>query len=180
MKKNVEIIPKGCGEKAGPLVFKVPLQKSGAISAGMAYISSRNDDHEGKETQVRWKGTKEILGEVISLDEFLLPRLSELTFMKCDTEGSELFIFRGAQKIMDRFHPTVLCEINPWFLQGFGIRLSELLDFFFQRDYKFYRYHRANGTLPHLYEMDPNGVVEDNYFFIHPRFKDRFSSLEAQ
>lgn len=173
--RNVEIIPKGCSDERGRVEFKIPLQKGGAMSAGLAYKATRNDDHEGKETQIRWKGTQKVWAEMTRVDD-LRSQFSKLTFIKCDTEGSEAFVFRGAAQVIDQFKPTVLCEINPWFLEGFGIRLSELLDFFFQRDYKLYRYRGAEG-ISRLEEMEPNAIVEDNYLFVHPRYADRFSPL---
>jgi FkbM family methyltransferase len=173
--RNVELVPKGCSERSGPVAFRIPLQRSRAMSAGQAHLARRNDDRAGKETQVRWAETREVWSEVVALDEFL-PRLSELSFIKCDIEGAELFAFRGAQKTIEAHCPSVVCEINPWFLEGFGLEVRDLTAFFFAREYALYRYEVAGGRgmLRPCAEAD---VVEDNYVFLHPRRRDRFASL---
>jgi FkbM family methyltransferase len=95
--RNVEVIPKGCGDKTGEITFTVPVQASGAVAAGLAYRSGRNDDRAGRETQVRWAATRDIKGEVVALDEFL-PGVERLSLVKCDIEGAELYALttRGA------------------------------------------------------------------------------------
>jgi FkbM family methyltransferase len=173
--RNVEIVPKGCSDRNGKISFTVPVQASGAMSAGQAHISGRNDDHEGKEKQVRWNSTREIEGEVVALDEFL-PHLSNLSLIKCDIEGAELLAFRGAEKIIDEFHPSVICEINPWFLDGFGLQLEDLIQFFFQKEYALYLY--TNDGVRELRQVaDLSNIVEDNYVFIHPQRLSRFALL---
>jgi FkbM family methyltransferase len=173
--RNVTLCERGCSEEAGKISFEVPLQASGAFAAGQAYIGGRRDDRKGKETQVRWAGTKEVVCEVISLDDFL-PEIGELSLIKCDIEGAELFAFRGAKELIGKHLPTVICEINPWFLEGFGIQLEELTGFFFNQGYSLYRYCVDNGR-GSLYPVKIADVVEDNYVFIHPRRLERFSSL---
>ncbi len=173
--RNVTVISKGCSDKSGKTTFRITVTDLGSVSAGQAHIALRNDDHEGKEKQVRWKETKNILCDVIALDEFL-PDIHNLTYIKCDIEGAELLAFRGAQKIIERFHPTVLCEINPWFLTGFGLRLEELTGFFFDHGYSLYHYEVIDGV-KQLREIAVEEVVEDNYVFIHPSLRPRFVSL---
>lgn len=173
--KNVSLIAKGCSEQAGRVSFEVPVQASGAFAAGQAYIAGRRDNRAGKETQVRWSGTKQVSCEVISLDTFL-PEIEDLSLIKCDIEGAELFAFRGAKEMIGKHLPTVICEINPWFLEGFGVRLDELTSFFSGRGYGLYRYSFAKrqGKLSLVEEAD---IVEDNYVFIHPQRLSRFASM---
>jgi FkbM family methyltransferase len=173
--RNVTLIEKGCSDKAEKISFEVPIQTSGALAAGQAYIGGRRDDRKGKETQVRWAGTTEVVCEVIRLDDFL-PELDELSLIKCDIEGAELFAFRGAKELISKHLPTVICEINPWFLEGFGVQLEELTGFFFGQGYRLYHYRTDNGRGA-LYPVSLADVVEDNYVFIHPRRLERFSSL---
>lgn len=175
--QNVTLFEKGCGEKVGKISFEVPVQASGAFAAGQAYIAGRRDDREGKETQVRWASTREVVCEVITLDDFL-PKLDELSLIKCDIEGAELFAFRGARKLIGKHLPTVICEINPWFLEGFGVRLEELTAFFFDQGYRLYHYRSADGRMA-LVPVDTKDVVEDNYVFIHPQNLLRFAPILA-
>jgi FkbM family methyltransferase len=175
---NVELVLKGCSDKPGTIRFTVPVQDSGAMMAGQSYISSRNDEHDGREQQVRWQSTREVQGEVVALDLFL-PDVQDVSLIKADIEGAELLAFQGAAAMIDRYLPSVICEINPWFLQGFGMRLEDLTDFFFRRGYQLFFYDaKAN---PRLVKIDSNDqIVEDNYVFIHPSRRDRFQPLLAE
>lgn len=175
--RNVTLFEKGCSEEADKISFEVPVQASGAFAAGQAYIGGRRDDREGKETQVRWADTREVACEVIRLDDFL-PEIDELSLIKCDIEGAELFAFRGAKKLIGKHLPTVICEINPWFLEGFGVQLEELTGFFFDLGFRLYHYRTQDGRAA-LFPVEIKDVVEDNYIFIHPQRSSRFSSILA-
>jgi FkbM family methyltransferase len=174
--RNVQLFNYGCSNAAGEAVFSVPLQDSGGVSAGQAHIGTRNDEHSGKEKQVRWKATREVPATLIKLDDFLAGfQVGELSLIKCDTEGAEFMVFQGAAGLLDRFLPTVILEINPWFLEGFGIRLEQLLELFLRRGYEMYRFKEDGGD--RLEPMPADQIVEDNYVFIHPRFKERFTEV---
>lgn len=172
---NTDLIAKGCSDENGKIIFSVPVQDSGAFSTGQAYIGKRNDEHAGKDEQVKWSATKEVEAEIVRLDDFL-PEIEDLPLIKADIEGAELLCFRGAEKLISKHLPTVICEINPWFLEGFGIKLDELTDFFFDKGYKLYFYTEATGKNI-LRETLVTDVIEDNYVFLHPSRTERFSKL---
>jgi FkbM family methyltransferase len=173
--QNVEFVEKGCGDSNGTITFSVPVQQSGAFSAGQAYIGSRNDDHDGKEKQVRWGATKEVEAQIVKLDDFL-PPIDSLTFVKLDIEGAELLCLRGAKKLFEKHLPTTVCEINPWFLEGFELKMQDLTNYFFDLGYKLYFYEK-DGARTKLREISTHDIVEDNYVFLHPRWAERFSSV---
>jgi FkbM family methyltransferase len=173
--RNAEIVPKGCGDRPGRVAFNVPVMSYGGISAGLAHIGQRNDDRPGKETQVRWPDTRQIWCELVSLDDYL-PEISEISLIKCDVEGAELMALRGAERILDRHSPTIICEINPWYLEGFGVALGELTGFLRGKGYGIYRYEgRRLGRI-----VSESDIVEDNYIFLHGSRIDRFQSLLPQ
>jgi len=172
---NVEIVPKGCSNEAGTVTFQVPLSPAGTLSAGMAFIGSRTDDHDGREAQVRWTQTKEIPAELVVLDDFL-PAIDDLPFVKIDVEGAEPFALRGAKKLIDRHLPTVLIEINPWYLQGFGQTVDDLWKPFADRGYELYRF---DDRTRRLRKVSPADIVEDNYVFVHPSRAARLAPLMA-
>jgi FkbM family methyltransferase len=172
---NVELVEKGCGNENGRISFTVPLQDSGMFAAGQAYIGQRDDDREGKDGQVRWKKTTEVTAEIVRLDDFLSD-IVDLPIVKADIEGAELLCFRGAEKLFSKHLPTTICEINPWFLEGFGIRLEELTGFFFDRGYKLY-FYESKAARKLLREVSAQDIVEDNYVFLHPSRAERFAGL---
>jgi len=174
--KNVQIFNHGCSNVPGEVEFNIPLQDSGGVSAGLAHIGTRQDDHPGKETQVRWKSTRSVRANLIRLDDFLADKsLGDLTLVKCDTEGAELLVFKGAAGLLERYKPTVILEINPWYMEGFGFRVEELTELFAQYGYQLYRLVGEGHNKLEL--TNASQVVEDNYVFIHPKFKERFSAF---
>jgi FkbM family methyltransferase len=172
---NVEIVGKGCGNENSKVTFTIPVQQSGAVSAGLSYIGGRNDDRAGKETQVRWQATTDVEAEIVRLDDFL-PEIEDLPFVKMDIEGAEYFCLQGAEKLISKHLPAVVCEINPWYLEGFGVRLENLTDYFFDKGYKIFFYTSENGNKK-LRQVSVEEIVEDNYLFLHPNRFERFSAL---
>lgn len=171
---NVEIVAKGCSDQDGDIEFQVPVAESGALSTGVAYAASRNDDRPGKETQVRWSSTRSVKAEVVALDTYL-PDVPTISLIKCDIEGAEPLAFRGARKLLDRHLPTIICEINPWYLEGFGLKLEvDLLDPLYARGYELFHYDDSQRV---LVPKTPGQIIEDNYVFIHPSRRHRLAKL---
>ncbi len=172
---NVELVGKGCSNQNSTIKFAVPIQQSGAFAAGLTYISGRDDNRAGKEIQVRWEETREVEAEVVRLDDFL-PEIKDLSLVKMDIEGAEFFCLQGAEKLFLLHLPTTICEINPWYLEGFGVTTKHLTDFFTDIGYKIFFYTNKEGQKK-LRQVQFDEIVEDNYLFIHPSRFDRFASL---
>jgi FkbM family methyltransferase len=89
--------------------------------------------------QARLAGTKDLgqrqLVKVVSLDQLWSDgTLPSLDFIKCDAEGSELGILQGGIRLLKRFHPSLLLEVQHKtgaevfdFLYGLGYK-SFVLD----------------------------------------------------
>jgi FkbM family methyltransferase len=171
--RNATLVQKGCSDAPGPVTFNVPIQSSGAPGAGQAYIGTRQDDRAGADRQVRWVRTIPVQCDVVALDQFL-PPLTRLSLIKCDIEGAELLAFRGAARLIETHLPPVICEINPWFLDGFGLKVEDLIGFFTSRGYQLYSYTWAKRLVPVGALSD---IVEDNYVFLHSDRLAPFVSL---
>ena len=169
--RGVELIEKGCGNKAGTVDFNVPIQESGAIIAGTVHMGARDNERPGKEQHARFQKTKTITCDVVALDEYL-GEVDGVSFIKCDIEGADLFALRGAKKIIERNKPVVVSEINPWFLEGFGLKVQEFVDFFEPLGYAMYRLE--NGRLRPKKVAD---VVEDNWVFLPKERHERMAAL---
>lgn len=172
---NSELVNKGCSNENGKITFTIPVQQSGAIAAGLTYISGRNDDRDGKEIQVRWDATTEVEAEVVRLDDFL-PEIDDLPFVKMDIEGAEYFCLQGAEKLFSKHLPATVCEINPWYLEGFGVKTEDVTKFFTDKGYKIFFYTNKDGEKK-LEQVSVEEIVEDNYLFLHPSRFERFSAL---
>lgn len=173
--ESVRLIGKGCGERNEALTFSLPIQESGAISAGLAHAGHRHDARDGKERHAKYNQYRDVVCQVVRLDDELPG--AEPALLKCDIEGADLFALRGAARMIDRARPVVICEINPWFLEGFSLQTGELLDFFASRGYQCYRYDEVAPGRRRLVPIAPAEVVEDNYVFLHPARRDRLAPL---
>ena len=171
--KNVQLFEKGVGEKAERLDFNVPLAEFGAISAGQAHIKSRNNDLAEREKHYQFSKSKTINCEIVKLDDFL-PDLTQLSFVKIDIEGAEYFALRGMEGLLTRFKPVVLMEINPFFLEGFGLQEKSLADLIDKLDYGTYRYNADSRKLEHY---TASSYVESNYILIHRQRVQNFAHL---
>lgn len=170
--RSVHIRSEGCAEFPGELAFTVPIQDNGAISAGQAHLATRSDKRDGHEAHVRWDRDEEVSCPVVRLDDLEID--GEVTLIKCDIEGGELLAFRGCTELIGRWRPTVVAEINPWFLEGFGQTVQDLAAFFEERGYAMYIL--KDGKLS---TVRPENVIEANYVFVHPQNADRMDSILA-
>ncbi len=73
---------------------------------------------------------------MITLDSFVLERsLNRVDFIKCDVEGAELLVFKGAQTVLRRFHPPILVEIEARHTKRFAYAPEDLDKFLRDFDY---------------------------------------------
>jgi FkbM family methyltransferase len=84
---------------------------------GTAPLSVPSQDHWGLATlgatPLRFNAASTRTVPVITLDDFVEAHtIKRVHFMKLDTEGSEYYILRGAQKLIMRDHPIMLMEYN--------------------------------------------------------------------
>lgn len=124
--KNVFLIKKAVSDQKGSIELCLPSKKSGKLGASLAFIDSGNKEDDFSETV-----------EMIKLDDFVdAEELTRLDLIKCDTEGSEQLVFKGARAIIERFKPIVLTEIDQNNLFRFGQKPSDIINFFRILNYK--------------------------------------------
>jgi FkbM family methyltransferase len=88
------------GEKSGQLEFELmPLHSMGKLASSPFQRSQ--------------KGASRIQVKVVSLDELLAEKQIEPPgVMKIDVEGAEVFVLRGAKKLLAEHHPKLFMEIH--------------------------------------------------------------------
>jgi hypothetical protein len=149
----------------GTAKFRVPLQALGTHSAGQAHMSARKNEAAGREDYYPFEKEETFDCKVISVDEFL-PSLTELDFVKIDIEGAELSAFKGMERTLQRFKPTVLFEFCSYFIKGFGVSEAEICEFIEKNGYSLFAYN------PGLKKLEPaqSPLRDGNFVLIH---KDR-------
>ena len=159
---NVALFQKGVGARDEQVKFSVPLQDFGAISAGQAHMAERNNELYGKEDYYPFSRATEFTCHVVALDDFLTPDERPLTFVKIDIEGAEFYALQGMRRLLEAHRPVVLIEIQPFFLKGFGIEESALVELIDQLGYDLYLYDRGSGKL----RRHPEALIDSNYLMI--------------
>lgn len=98
---------------------------------GTATLSMPNQKNWGLSTlganPLRFSTASARTVPVIRLDEFIEEHgITRVDFMKLDTEGSEYYILRGAQKLIERDHPIILMEYNETNMRQCGVSKDDL------------------------------------------------------
>jgi FkbM family methyltransferase len=82
---------------AGPLSF-ARTDPNASPDRGLGHVASGSN-----------RGTVEVAG--VSLDEFALAHRPP-DFIKCDVEGAEVEVFRGAARLLREKRPAIVCEMH--------------------------------------------------------------------
>ncbi|MEA3493985.1 MAG: FkbM family methyltransferase [Candidatus Margulisiibacteriota bacterium] len=104
--------------------------------------------------------------EVKRLDDFLktIPSVSKLDFVKCDVEGAELFVFKGAIETIGKFKPIVFSEILRKWSKKMGYHPNDIIDLFRSIDYECHVINK--GKIEKFGSVDED-TEYTNYLFFH-------------
>jgi FkbM family methyltransferase len=67
--------------------------------------------------------------------------------IKCDVEGAELGVLRGAKRTLERFHPLLLLEVDVRWARRYGNEGTDVFAFLAERGYGYERF--VDGHLRH-------------------------------
>ncbi len=140
---NVIPIKKGLGSKEETKEIITPMHYT-----IIAYIGNKNMQ-KNKEDD-----SEEI--EITTLDNFVKKnKIQRIDFIKCDVEGFELSVFKGAKKTLRKFKPVVFVEIEERHTKKYKINPQDVLDFFKNIGYKSYsvkkdKIERADKVIPEI------------------------------
>ena len=100
------------------------------------------------------------------LDDFVsaTPSLRRIDFIKCDVEGAELFVFKGAIETIRKDKPIIFTEMLRKWAGKFNYHPNQIISLLKDLGYRCFTIY--NGGLKEFFEMDDN-TVETNFFFLH-------------
>lgn len=144
---NVTLFPVGLSDKQETLLLRVN-EKDGSRHNGRAFIDKHADKNDS--------GVEVI--QLETLDSFInrYPRLNSVKLIKCDVEGFELFVFRGAEEIIRKVKPIVILEIGHFERQGYDAKT--LYSFFRQYGYQGFSLTTTNSL--ELTNEELNGTMD--------------------
>ncbi len=148
--KNVFIYKLAVSDKKGTINLHLPIKQNGKIGTCMAFISDTNENNTISEPV-----------KMTAIDDFCLDNEVEWAdFIKCDTEGSEIRVIKGAQNYIKRCRPVILCEIDIGAMSEYNYKVSEIEDFLKSISYKIFTYRDGKFIL------HDKIIKTSNYFFI--------------
>ncbi len=59
-----------------------------------------------------------------------------IAFVKCDVEGAELKVLRGAKRMIEKFRPAFYLEVNDQFCRAYGYSAADVFAFLEERGYR--------------------------------------------
>lgn len=97
------------------------------------------------------------------LDDFIIQNnLKNVTGVKIDIEGYELFALQGMQYILNTFKPFLMLEINEYALQSTSCNKEQIFAFLRKCNYKIF-YYDNNGMLTENFPEYINKVCNSYY-----------------
>lgn len=110
-------------EKGTSRLF-IPESENGEPLTGLASLEIEGDS-QGKYQEINTE----------TLDDLLSKRTKQISFIKCDVEGHEIEVFKGAHNILTNDRPNLLIEIEQ---DHNSESIYERFNFFFSYNYKGY------------------------------------------
>ncbi|MEO1925180.1 MAG: FkbM family methyltransferase [Gammaproteobacteria bacterium] len=170
--KNVKTYRLAVSDKAGSVCLVTPEKSTGHAGRSFAFITGLGITNINRTDIESEKVTKEEVASV-SIDDFVSENnIETIDFIRCDTEGSEMLILKGANKTLKKNKPSILLEIHSDALKEvFNSSAKEVSGFLFDLGYHMFR--EDDGKILQVNEVDESESWKD-YFFIH---SERVESL---
>jgi FkbM family methyltransferase len=127
--RNVVTNPAACSEVAGTADILLP---GGDI--GQASMRSH-----GAGSWVTTTEREKFSVPTIRLDDYVAEQgLTRLDFIKCDAEGAELLVLKGAAGLLRQFEPILHLEVSEAWTRDFGYSPSELAELLESSGYSYF------------------------------------------
>ncbi len=145
---NVKAFKKAVSDQMGEAFISIPEYDDGSENYYEASLKNTSSDNGFRI-------------ETIRLDDFILETKTEkIDFMKMDVEGHEPEALAGAEKLIEKFHPKMMIEINDGFeVNSTGAKVLNFLERF---NYKMFYY---DGNILRESAGKEAGV---NFIFLQP------------
>src|SRR3989344_2958651 len=99
-----------------------------------------------------------------TLDNFIKSSKAKIDFIKCDVEGSEILVFKGGLKAIEKSKPIIFAEMLRKWTVKFHYTPNDTIGLLKKIGYNCYT---ASGeTLTPFFAMDEK-TIQTNFFFLH-------------
>jgi FkbM family methyltransferase len=91
-------------------------------------------------------------------------KIEKIDFIKCDVEGSELFVFQGGIESIKKYSPVIFTEmLRKWALK-FNYHPNDIINLLKSMGYKCF--YSSNGKLKEI-DVILEDTIPTNFFFLH-------------
>ncbi len=92
-------------------------------------------------------------------------KVQSVDFIKCDAEGSELFVIQGAELVIKKFKPIICAELYEEWCQKCGYSTADALNTL--KSWGYTPYQAIKGKLKEVDKSELNDSERYNYFFLN-------------
>jgi FkbM family methyltransferase len=151
LSERLTLVPKALGDKPSTV-------RMTASYSAMDHIVVGNGDQELSPLLIDV--------EMVTLDGYVREHgVSRVDFLKCDVEGAELLVLKGAQNLLKEFSPPILIEIEARHTQRFNYSPQEIDSFLRNFNYEPCVPLRA-GNIEKLPSID-KGIADGHHNFLY-------------
>jgi len=111
-------------------------------------------------------GKTKVRAEIRTLDDYCHENDLTPDFIKCDVEGAELLVFKGAEKTLANAKPVVVAELLRKWSKCFEYHPNDVIELFRKNQFSCYT---IEGDSLKVCEAVTDETVETNFFFLHDR-----------
>ena len=146
---EIQALRVGLSDAPGQLTFSVSSEHSGA-----SFLSAVPD---GEAAHL-------VSCSVTTVDQFIGEGGFVPAFIKCDVEGAELMVFKGAKKLLTVHRPAIFTEMLRKWAAKFNYHPNDLIGYFSELGYGCFVI-RGENLLP-FHSVDSE-TLDTNYVFLH-------------
>ena len=117
---NVRCLNLAVSDHPGQATMSIPIRDDG----------SRNHYEASLETGANGGDADSFTAEMVTLDGFCeAHHVERVDFIKCDVEGHEISVLRGAREMLAKYRPAILLEVNePLHVAGHGADVRAVIE----------------------------------------------------
>jgi FkbM family methyltransferase len=147
---NINLVNLPLSNEIQNLIFYYSPSATGASSS--VNISEEND-------------IKKLECTTDTIDNFVTNnKIVKIDFIKCDVEGSELFVFQGGIESIKKYSPVIFTEmLRKWALK-FNYHPNDIINLLKSMGYKCF--YSSNGKLKEI-DVILEDTIPTNFFFLH-------------
>jgi hypothetical protein len=111
------------------------------LVTGRSFLAGQTN---GLGSNAEFAGHVEVQVEVDTLDALCArSELTRLDFLKIDVEGAEPHVLAGGARVIEKFRPAILLEIEARHLSRYGHSAQTVVDWLLLRGYTMHTWHNG-------------------------------------